>query len=136
VRVTVGDGRSRSVHVRRRRCSSAARNPAYSRRDSSIKRVRELHWVLGKTWVQGIWKMAYRNARSTCGGGRPKSDEGDLRPPAKFCRVQRLGKLHRLMVKLTKWLAWLGSDRRELDTVAEARKAWRAVARRARGEFR
>jgi hypothetical protein len=56
VQVAVGDGRSRPVHVRRRRCSSAARNPAYSRRDSSIKRVRELYWVLGKTWVQGIWK--------------------------------------------------------------------------------
>jgi hypothetical protein len=56
MRVAVGDGRSRLVHVRRRRCSSAVRNPAYSRRDSSIKRVKELHWVLGKTWVQGIWK--------------------------------------------------------------------------------
>jgi hypothetical protein len=54
VRVAVGDGRSRPVTVRRRRCSSAARNLAYSQRDSSIKRVRELHWVLGKTWVQGI----------------------------------------------------------------------------------
>jgi hypothetical protein len=54
VRVAVEDGRSWPVHVRRRRCSSTARNPAYSRRDSSIKRVRELYWVLRKTWVQGI----------------------------------------------------------------------------------
>jgi hypothetical protein len=79
--------------------------------------------------------MAYRNARSTSGGGRPKYDEGDLGPPVKFCRVRGLGKLHELMVKLTKRLAQLGSDWRELATVAEARKAWRAVARRARGEF-
>jgi hypothetical protein len=80
-------------------------------------------------------KMAYRNARSTCGGRRPKSSEGDLGPPVKFCRVRGLGKLHRLMVKLTEWLARLGSDWRELATVAEAWKAWRAVARCARGEF-
>jgi hypothetical protein len=81
-------------------------------------------------------KMAYRNARSTRGGGRPKSGEGDLGPPVKFCRVRGLGKLHGLMVKLTEWLAQIGSDWRELATVAEARKAWRAVARRAWGEFR
>jgi hypothetical protein len=56
VRVAVEDGRSRSVHVRRRRCSSAARNSAYSRRDRSIERVRELHGMLGKAWVQGIGK--------------------------------------------------------------------------------
>jgi hypothetical protein len=79
--------------------------------------------------------MAYRSARSTRGGGRPKSGEGDLGPPVKFCRVRGLGKLHGLMVKLTEWLAWLGRDWRELATVAEARKAWRAVARRAQGKF-
>jgi hypothetical protein len=45
-------------------------------------------------------------------------------------------KLHGLLAKLTERLARLGSDRRELATVAEARMAWRAVARRARGEFR
>jgi hypothetical protein len=60
----------------------------------------------------------------------------DLGPPVKFYRVRGLGKLHGLMVKLTEWLARLGSDWRELATVAEAREAWRAVARRARGEFR
>jgi hypothetical protein len=81
-------------------------------------------------------KMAYRNARSTRRGGRPKSGEGDLGPPVKFCRVRGLGKLHGLMVKLTEWLARLGCDWRELATAAEARKAWRAVARRAWGEFR
>jgi hypothetical protein len=80
--------------------------------------------------------MAYRNARSTRGGGRPKFGEGDLEPPVMFCRVRGLGKLHELMVKLTEWLAWLGSDWRELAMVAEARKAWWAVARHARGEFR
>ena len=79
--------------------------------------------------------MAYRNARSTRGGGRPKSGEGDLGPLVKFCRVRGLRKIHGLMVKLTEWLVRLGRDWRELATVAEARKAWRAVARRARGEF-
>jgi hypothetical protein len=80
-------------------------------------------------------KMAYQNAWSTRGGERSKSSEGDLGPPVKFCRVQGLGKLHGLMVKLTEWLARLGSDWRKLTMVAEAWKAWRAVARRARGEF-
>jgi hypothetical protein len=54
--------------------------------------------------------MAYRNARSTGGGGQPKSGEGDLGPPVKFCRVRGLGKLNGLMVKLTECLARLGSD--------------------------
>ena len=67
--------------------------------------------------------MAYRRARSMRGGGRPKSGEGDLGLPVKFCRVQGLGKLHKLMAKLTERLARLGSDRGGLATVAEARVA-------------
>jgi hypothetical protein len=54
VRVAVGDGRSRSVHARRRGCSSAARGPAYSRRDRTIGWVREVHGMPEKIWVQGI----------------------------------------------------------------------------------
>jgi hypothetical protein len=65
--------------------------------------------------------MSYRIARSTRAGGRPKSNEDDLGSPVKFCRVRGLGKLHGLLAKLTEWLAWLGSDWRELATVAEAR---------------
>jgi hypothetical protein len=80
--------------------------------------------------------MAYRRARSTRGGERPKSGEGDLGLPVKFCRVRGHGKLHGPMAKLTEALARLGRDWRELATVAEALKAWRAVARHARGNFR
>jgi hypothetical protein len=54
--------------------------------------------------------MAYRNARSTHDGRRPKAGDGDLGLPVKFCRVRGLGKLHGLMVKLTEWLAQLGHD--------------------------
>jgi hypothetical protein len=54
--------------------------------------------------------MAYRRARSTRRGGRPKSGEGDLGLPVKFCRVQGLGRLHGLMAKLTEGLARLGRD--------------------------
>jgi hypothetical protein len=79
--------------------------------------------------------MAYRRARSTRGGGRSKSGEGDLGLPVKFCRVRGLGKLHGPMAKLTEAMALLGHDWRELATVAKALKAWRAVARRARGNF-
>jgi hypothetical protein len=80
--------------------------------------------------------MAYLRARSTRGGGRPKSGEGDLGLAVKFYRVRGLGKLHGLMAKLTEGLVRLGRDWRELATAAEAWKAWRAVARRARGKFR
>jgi hypothetical protein len=38
----------------------------------------------------------------------------------KFCRVRGLGKLHKLMVKLTEALARLGGDLSGLATVAEA----------------
>jgi hypothetical protein len=70
-------------------------------------------------------KMAYRRARSTRGGGRPKSGEDDLGLSVKFCWVRGLGKLHGLMAKLTKGLARLGRVWRELATAAEAQKAWR-----------
>jgi hypothetical protein len=46
-------------------------------------------------------RMAHRIARSTRGRGRPKSGEGDLESPVKFCRVQELGKLHGLLAKLS-----------------------------------
>jgi hypothetical protein len=80
--------------------------------------------------------MAYWIARSTRGGGRPKSSEVDLGSLVKFCRVRELGKLHGLMAELTERLVRPGSDRGRLAMVAEARKAWRAVAWHARGEFR
>jgi hypothetical protein len=64
--------------------------------------------------------MAHRRAWSTRGGGRSKSGEGDLDLPLKFCRVRGLGKLHKLMAKLTERLARLGSDWSGLATVAEA----------------
>jgi hypothetical protein len=52
-------------------------------------------------------------------GGRPKFGEGDHGLPVKFCRVRGLGKLHKLMAKLTERLARLGSDWSELGMVAE-----------------
>jgi hypothetical protein len=56
-------------------------------------------------------------------GGRPKSGEDDLGSPVKFCRVQELGKLHKIWAKLSERLAQLGSDWSGLATVAEARVA-------------
>ena len=64
--------------------------------------------------------MAYRRARSTRGGGRPKSGEGDLGLPVKFCRVRGLGKLHGPLAELTEALARLGGDWSGLATAAEA----------------
>jgi hypothetical protein len=54
--------------------------------------------------------MAYRTARSTRSGGRPKFDKGDLGLLVKFYQVRGLGKLHGLMAKLTEGLARLGRD--------------------------
>jgi hypothetical protein len=54
--------------------------------------------------------MAHRRAWSTRGGGRPKSGEGDLGLPVKFCRVRGLGELHGPMAKLTEALARLRGD--------------------------
>ena len=55
--------------------------------------------------------MAHRRARSTRAGGRPKSDEGDLGLPVKFCQVRGLGKLHGPLAELTEALARLGVTR-------------------------
>jgi hypothetical protein len=54
VRLAVGDGRNRPVHVRRRASSSAACAPAYPRRYKSIQGHEELHGVLRSLPVQGI----------------------------------------------------------------------------------
>jgi hypothetical protein len=39
----------------------------------------------------------------------------------KFCRVRELGKLHKLLAKLSERIARIGSDRSGLATAAEAR---------------
>jgi hypothetical protein len=64
--------------------------------------------------------MAHRSVQSTRASGRPKSDEGDLGLPVKFCRVRGLGKLHGPLAELTEALARLGGDWSGLATVAEA----------------
>jgi hypothetical protein len=64
--------------------------------------------------------MAHRSAQSTRAGGRPNSGEVDLRLPVKFCRVRGLGKLHKLIAKLTEALSRHGGDWSGLATVAEA----------------
>jgi hypothetical protein len=69
VRVAVGDGRSRPVHVRRRGSSAVARIPAYLGHNWPIERVRELHWVLGKTWLQGIWQWLTGELGPRAGAG-------------------------------------------------------------------
>jgi hypothetical protein len=51
------------------------------------------------------WSETHWIARSTRGGGRPKSGEVDLGPPVKSGRVQGLGKLHGPLAGLAKhWL--------------------------------
>jgi hypothetical protein len=67
--------------------------------------------------------MTHRIARSTRAGGRPKSGEDDLGSLVKFCRIRELGKLHKILAKLTERLARLRSDQSGLATVAGARVA-------------
>jgi hypothetical protein len=69
--------------------------------------------------------MAHQIARSTRGRGRPKSSEGDLWSPVKFCQVRELGKLHGPLAKLTERSAQLGRGWSELAAVAEA---WAVMA--------
>jgi hypothetical protein len=66
-------------------------------------------------WVETHWI-----ARSTRGGGRPKSGEVDLGPPVKSGRVRGLGELHRLLAELAEALACPEDGWRGLATVAEA----------------
>ena len=66
------------------------------------------------------WTETHWIARSTRGGGRPKSGEVDLGPPVKSGRVRGLGELHGLLAELAEALAGLEGGWSGLATVAEA----------------
>jgi hypothetical protein len=67
--------------------------------------------------------VAYRAARSTRGGGRRKSGDGNPAPPAKWCSVWGLGKLHRALGRLAEVLDWMEVGRSGWSTVVGARVA-------------
>jgi hypothetical protein len=62
--------------------------------------------------------MAHLVARSTCGGGRPKSDEVALAAPAGQGLGSSLEKLHGLSGKLSKGLGEARGLRKRLATSA------------------
>ena len=66
------------------------------------------------------WAETHWIARSTGGGGRPKSGEVDLGPPVKSGLVLGLGKLHGPLAELAEALARLEDGWSGLATVAEA----------------
>jgi hypothetical protein len=66
------------------------------------------------------WSETHWLARSTRGGGRPKSGEVDLGPPVKSGLVRGLGKLHGLLAELAEALARLEGGWSGLATAAEA----------------
>ena len=66
------------------------------------------------------WAETHWIARSTRGGGRPKSGEVDLGPPVKSGRVRGLGKLHGLLAELAEALACPEDGWSGLATAAEA----------------
>ena len=80
--------------------------------------------------------MVWRLTRSTFVGERKESGEGDSGSPVRLCRVRGLGELHGFQAKLTEQLAQPGSGWSELAAVAEARVAWREVARHVQGKVR
>ena len=65
------------------------------------------------------WAETHWIARSTRGGGRPKSGGVDLGPPVKFGRVRGLGKLHGLLAELAEALACPEDGWSGLATMAE-----------------
>jgi hypothetical protein len=65
---------------------------------------REVREVVGAS----NWKMVYLVAQSTCGGGRPKSDEVALASPARQGLGSSLGKLHSLSGKSSKGSGSMG----------------------------
>jgi hypothetical protein len=66
------------------------------------------------------WAETHWIARSTRGGGRPKSGEVDLGPSVKSGRVRGLGKLHGLLAELAEALACPEDGWGGLATVAKA----------------
>jgi hypothetical protein len=69
------------------------------------------------------WKMVYLVARSTCGGGRPKSGEGDPAAPVRQGLSSRLKKLHGPTGKLSRGSGEARCLREWLAAVAGARVA-------------
>jgi hypothetical protein len=80
--------------------------------------------------------MAHLVARSTRGGGRPKSSEVALAVPAGQGLGSSLEKLHDLLGKLSKGLGEVGGLQKRLATAAVLRQWWRAVALAFHGELR
>jgi hypothetical protein len=80
--------------------------------------------------------MEQRLTLSTFAGERKKSGEGDSGSPVRLCQVRGFGELHGSLAELTELLVQTGGGWSELAAVAEARVAWRAVARRAQGKVR
>ena len=66
------------------------------------------------------WAGTHWIARSTRGGGRPKSGEDDLGPPVKSGRVRGLGELHGLLAELAEAQVGLEGGWSGLATAAVA----------------
>jgi hypothetical protein len=71
--------------------------------------------------------MVYLVARSTCGGGRPKSSEVTLASPARQGLGSSLGKLHSFTGKPSKGSGEAKGQREWLATAAVLGQWWRAV---------
>jgi hypothetical protein len=95
--------------------------------ESGLVTARQSNWM-GQRGSRGAredmgarnWSETHWLARSTRGGGRPKSDEVDLGPPVKSGLVRGLGELHGLLAELAEALARLEGGWSGLATVAEA----------------
>jgi hypothetical protein len=80
--------------------------------------------------------MAHWIAWSTCGGGRPKSGEGESASPVRQCLGSSLEKLHGFTGKQSRGWGEAGGQQKGLATMAMLGQGWRAVVHVFHGEFR
>jgi hypothetical protein len=114
VRVAIGDGRSRPVHVRRRESSSAARSLAYPGLNWPIKRVRELHQGSRKGCARGIeeWLTGVPSLCAQVGGRSPVrsifASRWVLSAPRAWKASRANGRTNWSTGSTWGWLGWAG----------------------------
>jgi hypothetical protein len=80
--------------------------------------------------------MAYQVAWSTCGGGRPKSGEGESASLVRQCLGSSLEKLHGFTGKRSRGWGEAGGQQKGLATTAVLGQRWREVVLSFHGELR
>jgi hypothetical protein len=80
--------------------------------------------------------MTQRIVLPTCGGGRPKSGEGESASPVRQCLGSSLEKLHGFTGKRSRGWGEAGGQQKGLATTVVLGQRWRAVVLAFHGELR